>query len=542
MQEKDLTKLKGLSQDELIQMVLKLQKDNSDLQARVAVLEEMQLLARANKYKPRCEQVETLFDEAEVINAFSEEEKEENKVAVKEHTRKKAPRQCAQAPSNTPVYTVDHTKDAPASLVRNEIRYLRTENKIIDKIASVPAKYVVERNIYAQYEAECAEEKKIVLFSNEVVDALACSPAFASSLAVSKYDDHLPLYRQSEILERNGIRLSRQTMAKWMITWYSSLTELERYFEKTMYKMNFLNMDETPLQVLDFRTENGRVSNSSFMFIRQGSSFDEESRKTRHLVSCSYIQSRSKKSLIDDYVKTGCTSYVMTDGLKSYSSYEKHCSCWVHAIRAFKQILKGHEEKNAKEMVLKFDKLYKIEDKYRTQLLEKQIDASTFLKLRKEECTKVINDIYSFADDLVGKYPNGAMDKAISYIRARKVDLLRYLDVVEATPDNNASERIAKAFATGRKNWLFSQTVDGADASCFMYSAIESAKVNGLNPLDYLELLFAFGPSAKTEEEFEALLPWNADLTRLNVITEARRNARPDSQRTTPYFFTGLSR
>lgn len=542
MLEKDLDKLKGLSQDELIQMVLKLRKDNSDLQARVAVLEEMQLLARAARYKPRCEQVETLFDEAEIINAFSVEEKEEDEVVVKEHARKRSPRRCAQASSNAPVYTVDHTKDAPASIVRNGIEYLRTEDRIIDKIASVPAKYVVERNVYAQYEAECAEGKKIVLFSNGEVEALACSPAFASSLAVSKYDDHLPLYRQSEILERNGIGLGRQTMAKWMIAWYSSLTELERYFEKTLYKMNFLNMDETPLRVLDFRTENGRISNSSFMFIRQGSSFDEETGRTRRLVSCSYIQSRSKRTLIDDYAKYGCTSYVMTDGLRSYSGFERHCSCWVHAIRGFKQVLKGHEEANAKEMVLKFDKLYKIEDRYRTKLLGKQIDASTFLKLRKEECTKVIDDIYSFADNLVGKYPSGAMDNAISYIRARKADLLEYLDVVEATPDNNASERIAKAFATGRKNWLFSKTVDGADASCFMYSAIESAKVNGLNPLDYLELLFTFGPGAKTEEEFETLLPWNADLTRLDFIVEARRAAKPDGQRTTPYFFTGLGR
>ena len=83
--------------------------------------------------------------------------------------------------------------------------------------------------------------------------------------------------------------------------------------------------------------------------------------------------------------------------------------------------------------------------------------------------------------------------------------------------------------------------MDGADASCFMYSVIESAKVNDLNPFDYLELLFTFGPSAKTEE-MEALLPWNADISRLSGIREARAKAETDPHRTEPYVFSGLSR
>lgn len=244
---------------------------------------------------------------------------------------------------------------------------------------------------------------------------------------------------------------------------------------------------------------------------------------------------------MDDYLKYGCTSAVMTDGLQSYV-FSKHCNCWVHAVRKFKTILKDHEEQNAKAIIILFDKLYKTEDKYRKQLLDGSIDTSTFLSLRKEECLKVMKKIFTFANSIMLKYPDGAMRKAINYLLERQDTLINYLDYVEATPDNNASERIAKAFATGRKNWNFSQTVDGADASCFMYSAIESAKANGLNPLDYMEFLFTFGPIAKTEEDFEALLPWNADISRINDMQEARKNARADHDRSTPYIFTGASR
>lgn len=548
MQGKDLRELKTLSQEQLIELILaqsnqisEKDKQISDLQHQLDVFIEMQRLARVDKYKPKTEQIESLFDEFEIINTFSEQEEPES--IVKEHTRKKkAPRQCVQAPSNTPVYTNDHTKDAPESLMRDGIRYSRIEDKIINKIAYVPASISVERNIYAQYKADCEGEKKIVLFDNSKIDGLSCSSSFVTNLSVSKFDDHLPLYRQSEMISRSGINLGRQTMAKWLITWYDALLEVERYFAKTMYKMKFLNMDETPLQVLDFRTPSGAISKSSFMFIRQGSSYNETDRTTRRLVACSYVQSRSKVSLMEDYHRYQCTAAVMTDGLKSYA-FEKHCNCWVHAVRKLKAILKdNHEEENAKKIILLFDKLYMIENKYRAQLQDNSISTSEFLSLRKKDSLEVMDQIFQFAYSLKFKYSEGAMVKALNYLLANQDNLPNYLDYVEATPDNNASERIAKAFATGRKNWLFSQTVDGADASCFMYSAIESAKANNLNPSDYLEFLFTFGPVAKTEEDFEALLPWNADLSKIRDIQVARKNAMPDPQRTTPYIFSGLSR
>lgn len=160
---------------------------------------------------------------------------------------------------------------------------------------------------------------------------------------------------------------------------------------------------------------------------------------------------------------------------------------------------------------------------------------SAILRPRTTSC------IFSLVDSLQSKYAQSEMLRGLVYIAQRKDTLPRYLDIVEATPDNNASERVAKAFATSRKNWLFAQTVDGADASCFMYSLIESAKMNGLDPRDYLEYVFTFGPSTSTDSEYEELLPWNADLSRLESLREARRNASPDPDRKEPYFFIGLS-
>ncbi len=103
------------------------------------------------------------------------------------------------------------------------------------------------------------------------------------------------------------------------------------------------------------------------------------------------------------------------------------------------------------------------------------------------------------------------------------------------------AERRAKSFATGRKNWLFVKTIDGADASCFFYSLIETAKENGLNPEKYLEYVLTYGPSTP-KEKYDTLLPWNVDMSKVEEAIAARANAVPDPERKEPYILTGLSR
>ncbi len=102
-------------------------------------------------------------------------------------------------------------------------------------------------------------------------------------------------------------------------------------------------------------------------------------------------------------------------------------------------------------------------------------------------------------------------------------------------------ERRAKPFSCGRKNWLFCQTIDGADASCFFFSMVETAKENGLNPEDYLEYILTYGPSTP-EDQYDTLLPWNVDLSRIEKLHETKATAKPDPTRTEPYIFTGRTR
>jgi len=305
-----------------------------------------------------------------------------------------------------------------------------------------------------------------------------------------------------------------------------------------------MSKDETKISVLDVKGPSGKPSKNGFMYITIGDTYDANTRKTRSLVLLDYIQGRARDVLFEDIKKYGYNNYLMTDGLKGYLPYEKHCVCWVHGVRQFKQILKINKKNtHALDIIKEVAKLYEIEREYRQKLLAGIIQTDEFLAARKEESLAIIETVYTLVDEIRDFYsPKGAMGKAINYLDTYKPYLDTYLDVVEATPSNNACEIIAKSFALGRKNWLFSQSVDGADASAFFYSLIETAKRSNLNPMDYVEAICTFGPSCKTATEWEALLPDKIDLTRLEAMRNKRFAAKADPERTTVYNFVGATR
>jgi len=546
LRREDLVKMQP---DELAALVLNLTSIVQTQNEEIAELKELVKLKTAERYCPSSEQMGWLFQELEILDSvLSSQPEPDQTTEVAAHSRKVRERvNACSAPADAPVCDVFHTEGAADTLVgKDGIVLTRVEDKIIDKLAMIPRKMVVERHHYPQYKAldvDAGKDGKRVLLPAKT-SALGASPSLVAGVVVSKFDDHLPLYRQEEIFRREGYFLSRQKLASWVITYYEQLLPFMGYFKKRVYRSAFLSKDETNVSVLDVRGPTGKVSKSGFMYITIGDSYDEQTRKTHSLVLLDYIQGRSREVLFEDIGKYNYTSHLMTDGLKGYLSYDKHCVCWVHAVRQLKKILKiNKHDVNALRIVKEVAKLYDIDEQYRKKLHSGELSADQFLAARKQESGQVIDSVYAMADETRRQYaPKGAMGKALDYLDTYKPYMRTYLDVVEATPSNNACELVAKAFATGRKNWLFSQSVDGADASAFFYSMIETAKRQALNPLDYVEALCTFGPGCSTDEQWEALLPWKIDLSRLDEVRKRRLAAKPDPGRTSPYSFVGATR
>lgn len=537
-----------MPREELAGLVLNLSSIVQAQQEEIANLKELYKLRTAERYTPSSEQMGWLFEELEILDAVLESTPEEEPTEIAGHKRKKRKRiNACSAPADTPVCDILHTEDAPETITdKDGIAYKRVEDKIINKVAIIPRKIVVERHHYPQYrtmEVEAEGKNKKVLHLTKTA-ALGASPSLVASVVVSKFDDHLPLYRQEEIFRREGFFLSRQKLANWVITYYDELMPFITYFKRQVYNSAFMSKDETKVSVLNVKGPSGKPSKNGFMYITIGDTYNADTKKTRSLVLLDYIQGRARDVLFEDIKKYGYNDYLMTDGLKGYLPYEKHCVCWVHAIRQFKQILKiNKKNSHAANVIKEVAKLYEIDREYRQKLLAEIIQTDEFLAIRKKKSLDVIETVYTLVDEIRDFYsPKGGMGKAIDYLTTYKPYLDTYLDVVEATPSNNACEIIAKAFAIGRKNWLFSQSVDGADASAFFYSLIETAKRSNLNPMDYVEAICTFGPSCKTDAEWEALLPDTINLARLEQIRNKRFAAKSDPNRTTVYNFVGATR
>lgn len=544
--------LMKMDKEEMASLVINLSSIIQAQSEEIANLKELYKLKTAERYIPSSEQMGWLFQELEILDAvlaMGPQEEETSEVAS--HTRKKRKRlNACTAPADTPVCDVFHNEDATESIVgKDGITYKRVEDKVVDKIAIIPRKVVVERHHYPQYktvDVDAGQDNNKIILYPSASAALGASPSIVSDVVLSKFDDHLPLYRQEEIFAREGFFLSRQKLASWVIRYYEDLLPFASYYRKQVYQSAFLSKDETRVTVLDVKGSTGKPSTNGFMYITIADTFDEATGNTRSLVLLDYIQGRSREVLFEDIERYGYRGYLLTDGLNGYLSYpsDKHCVCWVHAVRKLKQLLKVNKKNvHALRIINEAAKLYKIDERYRKMLKSKEIDAETFLSLRREESEKVIDTIYEIVDEVRQFYSHaGAIGDAVSYLENYRIYMKNYLDVVEATPSTNANERVAKSFALGRRNWLFAQTVDGADASAFFFSIIETAKRAGLRADDYLEAICTFGPGTKSEAEWEALMPDKVDLARLIEWRERRLNAKPDSNREKPYHFVGATR
>ena len=551
MDDKKITKenLARMPHEDLAALVLNLSSIVQAQQEEIANLKELYKLRTAERYVPSSEQLGLLFQELEILNTVLDTKIEaEETTAVAAHERKTRTRvNACTAPADTPVCDVFHTEGSNDMVTgKDGVVYERVEDKVIDKIAIVPRKIVVERHHYPQYKARDVEveteDRKILCLTRTA--ALGASPSLVASVVVGKFDDHLPLYRQEEIFRREGFFLSRQKLASWVITYYEELLPFIGYFKRQVYRSAFMGKDETKVSVLNVKGPSGKPSKNGFMYITIGETYDRLTRKTRSLVLLDYIQGRARDVLFEDIKRFKYDSHLMTDGLTGYLPYGRHCVCWVHAVRQFKQILKiDKKNTHALEIVKEVARLYGIDEECRARLLSGEILADEFLASREKASKDVIDSVYGMLDEIRGQYsPAGAMGKAIGYLYSYRPYLSTYLEAVEATPSNNACELIAKAFATGRKNWLFAQSVDGADASAFFYSLIETAKRSGLNPMDYVEAVCTFGPGCRTDAEWEALLPDRIDLARLGGIRDGRLAAKPDPERKTAYHFVGATR
>jgi transposase len=483
------------------------------LQQRINVLEKVVFAPKSEKRRPDQDEGGAqlhLFNEAEVL---AQDEVEKIPVTVPEHTRQRPKRK--PLPASLPRIEVLHDIDESEKVCTCGAELSRIGEDVCEKLDIIPAKIQVIRHIRPKYACKSCEgveaegpAVKIAPPPPQIIPKGIATPGLLAHVAVSKYADALPLYRQEKIFERIGVEISRATMAGWMVMTATNCSPLMDLFYKGLHSGPLINIDETPLQVLK---ELDRANTTkSYMWVFRGGQPDKP-----FIV---YRYSRTRSGEIPREVLQGYRGYCQTDAFSAYESLEETIEgvvlvgCFVHARRYFVKVIdargKGAKGKTGSaEVALGYiAQLYKIEKEVRAAGLS----TSEMERLRKQKAEPVLEEFKTWLEKRRDQTPpKGLLGMAINYTLSHWPKLIRYLENGHITPDNNAAENAIRPFVVGRKNWLFAGSPNGADAAATLYSLIETAKACGLDPYQYLRLLFEKIPYASNEADYMALLPQN---------------------------------
>jgi transposase len=391
--------------------------------------------------------------------------------------------------------------------------------EISEKLDYIPARLKVERHIRLKYACKSCEgvedDGPTVMIAPAPVQLIPKSNATAGLLAhiaVSKFADALPLYRQQKIFDRLGIEISRAVMAKWMVQAARSSAGLIDLLLAEIRSGPLINIDESPLQVLN---EAGRSNTSkSYMWVYRGGQPD------RPAILYQYYRTRSGRvalEFLEDY-----HGYIQSDDFAGYDHLDQnpdivHLGCWAHSRRKFvnvTKVRKKHRSKRANpksladEALTYIGQLYLVEKEAR----RRELDTIQIRQLRQEKSKPILD---KFKDWLDAKKPltppKGLLGQAIGYTLDNWKKLIIYIEDGRLRPDNNLVENDIRPFVVGRKNWLFAGSPDGAKASATFFTLIQTAKANGLEPYAYLRHIFKKLPLVQTEQDLKDLLPQNID-------------------------------
>lgn len=494
-----------------------LKQQNVELNAKLKWYEEQFRLSQQKRFgssseKTNPDQLELqLFNEAEVEAKPDQEEPTVETITYKrKKTRGERETKLENLPKETVEYRLSEEKQV-CSCCHGALHEMSTE--VRRELKVIPAEVKVVEHVQYVYACRRCEREDI---HTPIVTATMPAPVFPKSLASpsamayimnQKYVESMPLYRQEQQFARLGVSLSRQTLANWILyganTWLSLLYDR---IKDRLLKQEIPHADETTLQVL---REPGRSATStSYLWLYRSGS------EGPAMILYDYQQTRASKhprQFLSEF-----EGYLHVDGYAGYNGISgvTLVGCWAHARRKFDEALKALPANLATPVVAKEGlhfcnqlfaierevKEYTFEERYKARLERSQPVLDAFSVWLREQTPKVL--------------PKSALGQAIKYCRSQWDKLEAFLQDGRLELDNNRSERSIKPFVIGRKNWMFSNTPRGAQASAIIYSIVETAKENGLNPLNYLTYLFEQLPNIDVKDDslLDPLLPWSESI------------------------------
>jgi transposase len=463
------------------------------LRFEIACLKRMRYGRSSEQLDARIAQMQLTLEDLEASLA---EKPEQLRPVPKEPAAKPVRR---PLPAHLPREEVVHETPCTCPACGGALRRLGED--MSEMLEYVPGRYQVIRHVRPKL--SCAVCQKIVQApapSRPIARGLA-GPSFLAHVLVSKYADHLPLYRQSQIYAREGLELDRSTLADWVGGARALLAPLVAALGRYVIAAKKLHGDDTPVPVLcpgRGTTKQGRL----WTYVR-----DDRPAASTEPPAVLFRYSPDRKG---ERPQAHLASFIGVLQADAYAGFDRlygeriqEAACWAHVRRKFYEIHVAHASPIAAEALDRIGSLYGVEADIRGRPVDER------RSVRQARAGPELQALHGWLQTTLTKLSKKSeLALAIRYALSRWTALTRYRDDGRLEIDNNAAERALRAVALGRKNWLFAGSDDGGERAAAIYSLLGTAKLNDLDPEGYLRYVLeriADHPINRIEE----LLPWN---------------------------------
>lgn len=489
----DVEVLKALLREQAVELQSKTLKIEQ-LKAQLAKLKRMQFGRSSEKLDREIEQLELLLEDLRE----GEAESPATRTQVAAEERQKPCRR--PLPESLPREEIVHAAACACPKCGGELRRLGED--VTELLEYVPSSFKVVRHVRPKFSCRRCEAITQAPMPSLPIERGRPGPGLIAHVLVSKYADHLPLYRQSDIYERQGIELERSTLADWVGRSSALLAPLVEALKKDVMASDVLFGDDTPVPVLapgTGKTKTGRL----WTYVRDGRPHGD----TRAPASV-YFYSPDRKGEHPASHLANFKGTLHADGYAGFNAiFEKavvtEAACWAHVRRKFFEEWEAKQSLIAKEALDRIGELYRIEAEARGSPPEERKG------LRQEKTRPLLDALHTWLAATNAKLSQKTdLAKAIRYALTRWQSLTRFVGDGRLEIDNNAAERSIRPLALGRKNYLFAGSDKGGERAAAIYSLIETAKLNRLDPEAYMRDVLtriADHPINRLAE----LLPWN---------------------------------
>ena len=415
-------------------------------------------------------------------------------------------------PDNLEVRTIIHEPESITCGCGCQMKQIGED--VQDKLGFKPKQFYRERHVYPKYtcrNAACNRERLVQAKTEpQIIDKSIATPELLAHILISKYADHLPLYRQSLIYQRSGVYLSDSTLADWVGRCGVQLRFLVNRLIKLMLIQPIVHADETPVKILNaygIKDVKGKL--------KQGYVWAYVTPKHSPIKAVVYDFAQGRGSEYPNTFLQGFKGKLVCDGYNGYKPLFGRgvieVGCMAHARRKFHELHVTGQSLISIEALELFQSLYAVEREIDERFEKNQSpmprDAQIVRQIRQQKAKPIADRLYAWLQQKrLGTTKNADITKAIEYCLKRWQALTRYLDDGNLPIDNNWAENQMRPWALGRKNWLFAGSLESGQRAASIMSLIQSARLNGIDPYAYLADVLRRLPTHK-DKDIDELLP-----------------------------------